>query len=102
MKLWSISEQSRKRDSKDTHSDSDRRWVMIFLIGAQGFLTAGTVFALIYGMGTTWQLLLGLNLFVFAGLLRAFRRGRKKKSKINEQPRFENQFSLNDEKSYLM
>ena len=104
MKLWSISEQGSKSKAKDTLSAKDRKWIMVFLIGAQGFLTAGTVFALMYNMGNTWQFLLGLNLFVFAGLFRTFKNGLKKKPKIiSQQNSFsENHFSLTDEKTYSL
>ena len=104
MKLWSVSEQGSKNNSKDTLSDSDRKWVMISLIAVQGFLTVGTIFAFTSGMGSTWQFLLGLNLFVFAGLYRTFRIGLKEKAKkLNEKNSFsQKQFSLTDEKSYLM
>ena len=106
MKLWSKVEQSSKKGTKDNLSPSDRKLVIFSLIGVQGFLTVATYFAAISGQATIWQFFLGLNLLVFAGLIRVYTTGKKAKNQKLKQIQSlistENKFSQGKERSYLM
>ena len=104
MKLWSNTKYRSKKKSQSNLSESDRKWIILSLIGVQVFLTTGTVFAASYGMSNTWQFLLGMNLLVFAWLFHYYRNWkREKKQKLKALPdKPLPQFSLPNEKSYLM
>ena len=105
MKLWSKVEQSRKKESKQSLSPNDRKFVIFSLIGVNGFLTIATYFAALSSQTTIWQFFLGLNLLVFAGLIRVYSTGKKEKSlklkQINSSTT-SNNFSLKADRSYLM
>ena len=105
MKLWSKVEQSSKKETKKNLSQSDRKFVIFSLIGVQGFLTVATYFAAISGQTNIWQFFLGLNLLVFAGLIRVYTTGKKENKKLKQTRQLiqtENKFALNEERSYLM
>ena len=106
MKLWSKVVQSSKKETKENLSPNDRRLVIFALIGVQGFLTVATYFAAISGQTAIWQFFLGLNLLVFAGLIRVYTSGKKEKNQKLKQVQSaistENKFSLSKERSYLM
>ena len=106
MKLWSKVEQSSKKETKKNLSQSDRKFVLFSLIGVQGFLTFATYFAAMSGQSIIWQFFLGLNLLVFAGLIRVYTTGKKEKiqklKQISPTIPTEDKFSLTSEKSYLM
>ena len=106
MKLWSKVEQSSKKESKENLSPNDRKLVIFSLIGVQGFLTIATYFAAMSGQTNIWQFFLGLNLLVFAGLIRVYTSGKKvtnqKLKQIHSSISTENKFSISKEKSYLM
>ena len=105
MKLWSNSQYRSKKTSQSNLSESDRKWIILSLIGVQVFLTIGTIFAATNGMSNTWQFLLGMNLLVFAGLFHYYRiwiREKKQKLKKTLRDKPLTQFSLSRENSYLM
>lgn len=106
MKLWSITEQGSKKETKNKLSESDRKWVILSLIGVQGFLTVATFFSAIYGLTNAWQFFLGLNLLVFAGLYRTYRSGLKEKDQklkqIQDTDTLQNKFSLTNDRSYVI
>ena len=106
MKLWSKVEQSSKKETKEGLSPNDRKLVVFSLIGVNGFLTIATYFAAISGQTTIWQFFLGLNLLVFAGLIRVYTTGKKeekeKMKQIQSSGLAENNFSFKQERSYLM
>ncbi len=106
MKLWSNVEQSSKKETKENLSPNDRKLVIFSLIGVQGFLTIATYFAAISGQTTIWQFFLGLNLLVFAGLIRVYTTGKKEKNQklkqIQSSISTENKFSLSKDRAYLM
>ena len=106
MKLWSKDEQRSKKETKENLSPSDRKMVIFSLIGVQCFLTVATYFAAMSGQTIIWQFFLGLNLLVFAGLIRVYTTGKKEKNQKLKQIQLskptENKFSLRKESSYLM
>ncbi len=103
MNLWSKLG-SRKKEKKIL-PDTDRKWVIVSLIGVIGFLTAGVLFAVINGMSNTWQFLLGINLLILAGLFKTCKVGlnikKTNKQKIKPEDNSEFQFSLSDDNTYL-
>ena len=103
MKLWSNLVNSKK--ARSYQSDSDRRWVIISLIGVICFLTVGVFFAGFNGMSNTWQFLLGINLLILAGLFKTYQTGHKlkklKKQKMQSPDNPQNQLSLYDDATYL-
>ena len=105
MKLWSNSKYRSEKKSQGNLTESDRKWIILSLVGVQIFLSIGTIFAASNGMSNTWQFLLGLNLLVFAGLFHYYRNGlREKKQKLknsfSKTPKTE--YSFTRDKSYLM
>lgn len=98
--------QSNKKESKENLSTNDRKLVIFSLIGVNGFLTISTYFAAMSGQPTIWQFFLGLNLLVFAGLIRVYTTGKKERrlklKKTNSSISTAKNFSLREERSYLM
>ena len=105
MKLWSNSQYRSKNTTQSNLSESDRKWIILSLVGVQIFLSIGTIFAALNGMNNTWQFLLGLNLLIFAGLFHYYRnwmREKKQKIKSSLSKNPPTQYSFTREKSYLM
>jgi hypothetical protein len=103
MKIWSKLG-SRQKEQKILPG-SDRKWIIVSLIGVIGFLTAGVLFAVINGMSNTWQFLLGINLLIMAGLFKTCKGGlnikKTSKQKIKPEDNSEYQFSLSEDNAYL-